>query len=154
MTASVRLTALAALAVAGCVATTPSLQASESLAEPAPTKEHPMESESAKRRAPSAKPVVVKGIRYEQMRRAKDHGFTQSGGVIAAVDEKSGEILWSVQLYKTEVDPAEELDAQEVYVKELALAKSGHALLATDERKRVWSVDLATHAVTQVNGPH
>ncbi len=152
MTASVRLTALAALAVAGCVATTPSLQASESLADPAPTKEHPME--SAKRRAPAAKPVVVNGIRYEQMRRARDHGFTQSGGVIAAVDGKSDKILWSVQLYKTEYDPAEEQDAQEVYVKELALAKSGHALLATDERKRVWAIDLATHAVTQVGGDH
>jgi hypothetical protein len=152
VTASVRLTVLAALAVAGCVAASPPLQASESLAEPAPTKEHPME--SAKRRAPAAKPVVVKGVRYEQMRRAKDHGFAQSGGVIAAVDEKSGETLWTVQLYKTEFDPAEELDAQEVYVKELALAKSGHALLATDERKRVWSVDLATHAVTPASGAH
>ncbi|MCK9687998.1 hypothetical protein [Scleromatobacter humisilvae] len=152
MTASVRLSAFAALAVAGCVATTPSLQASESLAEPAPTKEHSME--SAKRRAPAAKPVVVKGIRYEQMRRAKDHGFTQSGGVIAAVDEKSDKILWSVQLYKIEYDAAEEQDAQEVYVKELALDKSGHALLATDERKRVWAIDLATHAVTQVSGAH
>ena len=110
--------------------------------------------ESAKRRAPSAKPVVAKGVRYEQMRRAKDHGFTQGGGVIAAVDEKSDKILWSVQLYKTEYDLAEEQDAQEVYVKELALDKSGHALLATDERKRVWSVDLATHAVTQVSGNH
>lgn len=110
--------------------------------------------ESAKRRAPVAKPVVAKGIRYEQMRRAKDHGYTQSGGVIAAVDEKTDKVLWSVQLYKTEVDPAEELDAQEVYVKELALDKSGHSLLATDERGRVWGVDLATHAVTQVSGKH
>jgi hypothetical protein len=141
-----------ALAVAACLAAPVPLQASESLAEPAPTKEHPME--SAKRRAPVAKPVVVKGIRYEQMRRAKDHGFTQGGGVIAAVDPKSDKILWSVQLYKTEYDAAEEQDAQEVYVKELALAKSGHALLATDERKRVWSIDLATHAVTQVGGDH
>lgn len=142
--------ALAAMALTACLGVSTPTPASESLAAPASTKEHPME--SAKRRAPTAKPVVAKGVRYEQMRRAKHHGFTQGGGVIAAVDEKSDKILWSVQLYKTEVDPAEELDAQEVYVKELALDKSGHALLATDERQRVWSVDLATHAVTQVSG--
>jgi hypothetical protein len=109
-------------------------------------KEHIME--SAKRRPPVAKPVVAKGIRYEQMRRPEEHGFTQSGGVIAAVDTRTDKILWTVQLYKTEFDRAEERDAQEIYVKELALDKSGHALLATDERKRVWSVDLVTHAVT------
>jgi hypothetical protein len=142
--------ALAALTLTACLSVAAPTPASEPVAASAPTKEHPME--SAKRRAPVAKPVVAKGIRYEQMRRAKDHGYTQSGGVIAAVDEKTDKILWSVQLYKTEVDPAEELDAQEVYVKELALDKSGHALLATDERGRVWGVDLATHAVTQVPG--
>ena len=109
--------------------------------------------ESAKRRAPGARPVVAGGIRYEPMRRAEEHGFEQGGGVIAALDAKTDQLLWSVQLYKTAFDAAEERDAQEVYVKELALDKSGHALLATDERKRVWSVDLATHAVTQVAGP-
>ena len=150
MTTPPRPSVLAALAAAGCVAAAPSLEASEPLAEPAPTKEHPME--SAKRRAPAAKPIVVKGVRYEQMRRAKDNGFAQRGGVIAAIDEKTGETLWSVQLYQTVFDPGEEHDAQEVYVRQMALAKSGHALLATDERQRVWSVDLATHAVTQVEG--
>ena len=144
--------AIAALAIAGCLVADVPVFADESSAESVPKKEHSME--SAKRRAPVAKPVVAKGIRYEQMRRAKDHGFTQSGGVIAAVEEKTDKILWTVQLYKTEYDSAEEQDAQEVYVKELKLDKSGHALLATDEHDRVWSVDLATHAVTQVNAGH
>ena len=143
----------AAFAVAALVLTIEApASASESLAASAPPKEHPME--SAKRRAPApVKPVIVKGVRYEQMRRAKDHGFTQSGGVIAAVEDKTDKILWTVQLYKTEYDAAEEQDVQEVYVKALALDKSGHALLATDERGRVWSVDLATHAVTPASAP-
>jgi hypothetical protein len=141
----------ATLAVAALLVIELPSAASESPAASEPKKEHSME--SAKRRAPApVKPVVVKGVRYEQMRRAKDHGFTQSGGVIAAIEDKTDKVLWTVQLYTTEVDAAEEQDVQEVYVKELALDKSGHALLATDERKRVWSVDLATHAVTQV-GP-
>jgi len=144
--------ALAALALTACLGVAAPTPASEPLATSASTKEHPME--SAKRRAPVAKPVTAKGIRYEQMRHAKDHGYTQGGGVIAAVDEKTDKLLWSVQLYKTEVDPAEELDAQEVYVKTLAFDKSGQALVATDERGRVWSVDLATHAVTQAAASH
>jgi hypothetical protein len=143
--------AIAALAIAASLLMEAPTSAGESLAGPAPKKEHAME--SAKRRAPVAKPVVANGVRYEQMRRAKDHGYTQGGGVIAAVEDKTDKILWSVQLYKTTYDPSEEQDAQEVYVKELALDKSGQALLASDERKRLWSVDLATHVVTQVSGP-
>ena len=57
--------------------------------------------ESAKRRAPSARPVEHEGVRYEQLRRPKEQGFKQSGGVIAAIDEASGEQLWAVQLYET-----------------------------------------------------
>ena len=140
-----------AFALAACTMAAAPPPANGADTESAPRKEPAME--SAKRRAPVAKPVVAKGIRYEQLLRAKDHGFAQSGGVIAAIDAKAEKILWTVQLYQVAVDPSEELDVQEVYVKELALDKSGHALLATDERKRVWSVDLATHAVTQVGGP-
>lgn len=139
----------AALAVAALLVIDVPSAASESSAAPETHKEHAME--SAKRRAPTpVKPVVAKGVRYEQMRRAKDLGFTQSGGIIAAIEDKTDKVLWTVQLYTIAYDPAEEQDAQEVYVKELALDKSGRALLATDERRRVWSVDLATHAVTPV----
>jgi hypothetical protein len=103
--------------------------------------------ESAKRRAPVVKPVVVQGIRYEPLRRPDEHGFTQSGGVLAAFNDKSGKYLWGVQLYTTPFDAAEERDVQEVYIKELAHDKARNAILATDERKRIWVVDIATHAV-------
>jgi hypothetical protein len=105
--------------------------------------------ESAKRRAPVARPVVAKGIRYDQMRRPEEHGFTQSGGVIAAVDTKTDKILWSVQLYKTDFDGAEEGRAG-------GLREGGRArqvgACAAGDRKRVRSVDPATHAVTRVGG--
>ncbi len=104
--------------------------------------------ESAKRRAPVVKPVVVQGIRYEPLRRPDEHGFTQRGGVLAAIDDKSGKYLWGVQLYATSFDSAEERDVQEVCIKKLAHDQARHAILATDERKRVWSVDITTHAVT------
>ncbi|MFN4117050.1 MAG: hypothetical protein ACK4F7_11205 [Inhella sp.] len=94
--------------------------------------------ESAKRRGPAARPVEHQGVRYEQLRRARDQGFAQAGGVIAAIDIASGRQLWVVQLYQTAFDPAEERDAQEVYVAELRLDEKSGLLRAQDERRRVW----------------
>lgn len=104
--------------------------------------------ESAKRRAPTASPVQHNGIRYEQMRRPREQGFTQGGGVIAATDEASGEQIWAVQLYETVFDAKEERDAQEVYVSELRIEAEGDVLIATDERKRRWQVNLHEHSVS------
>jgi hypothetical protein len=108
--------------------------------------------ESAKRRAPApVRPLVVHGVRYEPLRSARDHGFAQDGGVIAAIDAKTDEMLWTAQLYVTPFDSAEERDVQEVCVNALALAGAGQALVAIDEHGRAWSVDLATRAVTPVD---
>ncbi len=110
--------------------------------------------ESAKRRAPAVvKPVVVEGVRYEAPLRGRVDGAAQHGGVVVALDDKTGEMLWAVQLYKTAHDGMEETDVQDVYVTRLVLDVSGNALLATDERRRVWRVDLATHAVVRID-PH
>jgi hypothetical protein len=104
--------------------------------------------ESAKRRAPTAKPVVHQGIRYEQLRRPDEHGFKQGGGVIGATDVASGKLLWAVQLYETQFDPKEERDAQEVYVSQLTLDAKAGVLVALDERKRQWQVRLSDRSVT------
>lgn len=109
--------------------------------------------ESAKRRAPSAKPVTHLGIKYEQMRRPTEHGFTQSGGVIAAIDTATEKQLWAVQLYETKFDSAEERDAQEVYVSELKIDAKAQALIATDERKRRWMIKLSDHTVSLMPAP-
>jgi len=112
------------------------------------TKEIAME--SAKRRAPTARPVTHEGIRYEQLRRPSEHGFHQAGGVIGAFDDASGKLLWAVQLYETVFDPQEERDAQEVYVSELSIDAKAAALIAVDERKRRWKIGLADHVVTEI----
>ena len=104
--------------------------------------------ESAKRRAPAARPVQHNGIRYEQMRRPREQGFAQGGGVIAAIDEASGEQIWAVQLYETAFDAKEERDAQEVYVSELRIEAERDVLIATDERKRRWQINLHDHSVS------
>ena len=106
--------------------------------------------ESAKRRAPTAKPVMHKGVRYEQMRRPQEHGFTQAGGVIAAIDQASGKQLWAVQLYQTVFDADEERDAQEVYVSQIGIDAKAGALIATDERKRRWQIELASGRAVQL----
>lgn len=117
-------------------------------ASPSITKETTME--SAKRRAPAAKPVVHEGIRYEQLRRPQEHGFSQGGGVIGAFNESTRVKVWAVQLYETAFDPKEERDAQEVYVSDLKIDAKAKALIAVDERKRRWRIQLSDGSVTQI----
>jgi hypothetical protein len=105
--------------------------------------------ESSKRRAPAAKPVTHKGIRYEQLRGAKSRGFGQSGGIIAAIDVASGRELWTLQLYATQYDPHEETDVQEVYIEEMRIDAKSDTLIARDERGRTFVVDLKDRTVTE-----
>lgn len=140
-----------AIALAGLTAIAAGRTAATSSAVSDQSKESPME--SAKRRTPGVKPLIVHGVRYEPLRRADEHGFTQSGGVLAAVDDKSGKFLWAVQLYNTDFDEAEERDVQEVYIQELSFDKKAGAVRATDERKRSWLVDPTTRTVTPQPAP-
>ena len=96
---------------------------------------------SAKRRAPTARPVVHQGVRYEQLRRPAEQGFAQSGGELAATDGVSGKQLWVTQLFKTEFDPKEEKDLQEVYVSQFVFDAKAGVLMTTNERKRRWRIN-------------
>jgi len=105
--------------------------------------------ESSKRRAPTAKPVVHQGIRYEQLRGARARGFEQNGGVIAAIEVKGGKELWTLQVYKTEYDQHEERDAQDVYIEEMRIDAKANALILRDERGRSFSINLKDRSITQ-----
>ena len=105
--------------------------------------------ESSKRRAPTAKPVVHKGVRYEQLRGARARGFEQNGGIIAAIDVKSGKELWTLQVYKTIYDPHEETDAQDVYLAEIRVDAKNNTLILRDERERSFTVSLKDRSVTE-----
>ena len=72
-----------------------------------------------------------------------DQGFDQAGGVIAAIDTVNGRQIWATQLFKTDFDPNEERDAQEVYVSHLVFDTKAGFLIATDERKRRWRINPA-----------
>ena len=106
--------------------------------------------ESAKRRVIRVNPVSKNGVRYEEIRGAKGRGFEQNGGVIAAVDEATDKELWTLVVYKTEYDPQEEADVQDVFISKLKVNWRGTKLKVVNERKRSFEVDLETKAVTEL----
>ncbi len=110
-----------------------------------------METESFKRKGPKAvAPLSVKGIRYEVVKNGRALGFTQTGGVIAAIDEKSGQSLWTLQVYQTHYDEQEEKDVQDVYITQMSLAKDGQSLLIANERKQQFQVNLVDRKITSL----
>ena len=106
--------------------------------------------ESAKRRVIRVNPVSKNGVRYEEIRGAKGRGFEQNGGVIAAVDEATDKELWTLVVYKTEYDPQEEADVQDVFISKLKVNWRGTKLKVVNERKRSFEVDLETKTVTEL----
>ena len=105
--------------------------------------------ESSKRRAPAAKPVTHKGVRYEQLRGARSRGFEQNGGVIAAIDIASGKELWTLKLYTTQYNANEEMDAQDVYIEKLGIDSKTESLIARDELGRTFTVTLKDRTITE-----
>lgn len=98
--------------------------------------------EMAKRVAPKpVVPLVMNGVRYEAP-------FTGQAGIIEAYDVTTGKLLWTLPVYKIDFDNDMEKDVQEVYITAIAQNADKNSLLVTDERRRVWVVDLATRAVT------
>ena len=106
--------------------------------------------EKADREVPKPKPVRAGAVRYEVVRNARMRGFEQAGGVVAAVDGKTGAELWALKVYAVAFEPGEERDVQEVYITALKVDADGRHLLVTDERGRVFAVDLQTRKVAEV----
>jgi hypothetical protein len=88
---------------------------------------------SAKRRVPEPPPVVQNGVRYQVEFGGKSHGFPQIGGVIAAVDDATERVLWTVVVYRVTFNPNKEEDTQEVFITDLALNGDGTRLIVTNE---------------------
>ncbi len=98
----------------------------------------PRASVSASRIGPGpADSIVIAGVRYEPV--------WDSLGRFRASDAKTGQELWSLELYKIAYNPDLETDVQDVFV--IALKKeSDGSILATDERGRGYRVDLRRRA--------
>ena len=74
---------------------------------------------------------------------------TQNGGVVEARDPKTKKLLWQVQIYKTEYKALEK-DVQDVFIKSLSLDKVHNLLIMSDEKSRVFVLNLSTKKVTQI----
>lgn len=104
-------------------------------------------------------PHEIRPIRFEGVVITVPHfGFevgtnpkeTQNGGFVQAHDSKTGKLLWSVKLYQTRYDPKLEQDVQDVFISEVKLDRTFRVLLIRDEKDRVFTVFLDSHAVTQI----
>lgn len=95
-----------------------------------------------------ASPVSRKGVRYEAVRGGKARGLGQNGGLIAAVDEQSGQELWVLKVYDVHYDGDMEADKQDVFITGLSLSWFGNRLKVTNERGQRFEVNLDTREVT------
>jgi hypothetical protein len=111
------------------------------------SKERPI-MERLDREIPRTEPVSFGGIRYETVRNPRMRGFGQAGGVIAAIDEKSGAELWALVVYHTPYDAAEERDTQDVFITQLRIAEDGKHLEVINERRQKFLVSLSDRSVT------
>jgi hypothetical protein len=89
-------------------------------------------------------PVVYKGIRYSA---PNDDGRR---GHVVATDAKTGKTLYDIVVFRTGIDPALEEDVQWVFIKGMKIEEG--RLMVTDEKGRVYAVDLKTREVKLV--PH
>ncbi|MCQ8105340.1 hypothetical protein NP590_14590 [Methylomonas sp. SURF-2] len=105
--------------------------------------------ESPKKRVPSVSPVINKGIRYEVLKGAKSRGFSQNGGIIAAINESDGKELWTLTVYATSYDQAEETDVQDIFITRMTLGADGQSLEIENERKKKYVVTLSDQTVTE-----
>ncbi|MEO3432651.1 hypothetical protein [Inquilinus sp. CAU 1745] len=95
---------------------------------------------------PSVAPLVRDGVRYEQVMNATILGERQVGGFLAAIDDRSGERLWTLKIYDVAADPVMEGDVQDVFFTRMAWADG--VLEIENEAGDRYKVDPKTRAVT------
>lgn len=103
----------------------------------------------AKRLPPAeVNPVEKGGVQYRAPHWGITEGKSQNGRVIEAWDIKQNKRLWSLRVYKTEVNPAKERDVQEVFITSLAI--QGNELHVRNELGDEYLVDVRTRRTKRV----
>lgn len=100
-----------------------------------PAQEH--NTEFVKHRGLLASPIGHQGVRDKPWRRARDQGFAQTGGLIAALNRTGGRQHGVAQHHPTGFDLAEPRDAQEAQAAERRMGEMSDPLLLLDEGHRV-----------------
>ena len=70
--------------------------------------------------------------------------------VVQAYHPETGELLWSIQVYTTTYHKDVEQDVQDVFIKTLSIDRDHNLLIISDEKSRVFVLNLATKKVTQI----
>ena len=104
----------------------------------------------AKRLAPEEVPPIATDNAVFSVPHFPQGDRIQNGGVIEARDPKTKRLLWQVQIYKTDYDEASEKDIQDVFIKSLTLDKIHNLLIMSDEKSRVFVLNLVTKKVTRI----
>jgi hypothetical protein len=95
-------------------------------------------------------PVAVGHVTISAPHFCQVDGVPVRGGVLEARDSTTGKLVWNVQVYKTPHDPALEGDVQDVFIKTLSYDAIHDLLILSDEKDRVFVVDLKSRKVTPV----
>lgn len=74
----------------------------------------------------------------------------QNGGVVEARDPETNALLWQVQIFTTTYNAALEKDVQDVFIKSLTMDQVHNLLILSDEKSRVFVLNLTTKKVTQI----
>ena len=107
----------------------------------------------AKRQAPVDVPSVLVGdISISVPHFTEINGVSIHGGVLEAQDSKTGEVVWSLQVYETDLALSLEKDIQDVFIKTLSYDATHEILILSNEREEVFVVDLKTRAVRKIAG--
>ena len=102
----------------------------------------------AKRGAPAeVLPVTVGNIEYSAPHR---NGTHRKKGLLEARVPKSGELIWSRQIYTVKYDLDLEGDVQDVFIKSITV--EGNHLIITNERNSKYQLDLNSLEVKVIKG--
>ena len=102
---------------------------------------------------PRFEPCAFDGVRYDAAYATNDAvPRTRSGGV-AAIDEATGRVLWTVALWSTPIEDGQGLFHPPRVLRRATRGDSAGELRVEDEFGVLYFIDLATQAVRQVEPP-
>jgi hypothetical protein len=104
----------------------------------------------AKRNAPEEVPPIATDQAVISVPHFAYLNDTQNGGVVEARHPKTKKLLWRIQIYKPDYDKGLAQDVQDVFIKTLSFDKSHNLLIMSDEKSRVFVLNLTTKRVTQI----
>ena len=104
----------------------------------------------AKRNAPEEVPPIATEKAVYSVPHFPEGDRVQNGGVVEARHPKTKKLLWRIQIYKTDYDKRLEQDVQDVFIKTLSFDKSHNLLIMSDEKFRVFVLNVTTKRVTQI----